>query len=114
MKKAEVMAEPDPASSHFGRFLRRQLPFVWDAPVSCPTPLCFLFCMIKTRLCINKPPPHTGTPGFGLQLCPGNNSEVFSGCQTRVQTCGERAGTGRPSALWLSGGGRRTAALPCR
>lgn len=39
-KQAEVLAEPDPASSRLGCFLQ-QLRFVWDAPISCPAPLCF-------------------------------------------------------------------------
>lgn len=35
MKQAGVRAETDPASPLlFGYFLRLQLPFVWDAPVS--------------------------------------------------------------------------------
>lgn len=51
-RDAGVRAETDPASpADFGYFLRLQLPFVWDAPVSGLIPFVFLLCMIKTRLC---------------------------------------------------------------
>ena len=43
VKQAGVRAAPDPASPRFGYFLRLQLPFVWDAPVSSSIPLCFSF-----------------------------------------------------------------------
>ena len=43
VKQAGVRAAPDPVSPRFGYFLRLQLPFVWDAPVSSSIPLCFSF-----------------------------------------------------------------------